>query len=248
MEVHHHTHAAHGKKTWRAYFWEFLMLFLAVFCGFLAEYKLEHVVEHQREKEFIHSMVEDLQADHTNLAQYATSLQLGISRMDSLITILDDPKLVKENGSLLYYLARVSPRVSLFNNNSRTLEQLKNSGSFRLIRNAKAANQIMAYYSSISFIRQLEDLSLREFDEYKRVASGILDPGVLRSMELPDGDISREASNPVLQTNDPAALKKLAVFAVYMNGSHRSILPAALDLQKRGDELVDFLKQEYHLR
>ncbi len=44
MEVHHHTHPAHGKKTWKAYFWEFLMLFLAVFCGFLAEYQLEHVI------------------------------------------------------------------------------------------------------------------------------------------------------------------------------------------------------------
>ena len=50
MEIHHHTHPTHGKKSWRSYFWEFLMLFLAVFCGFLAEYQLEHVIEHQREK------------------------------------------------------------------------------------------------------------------------------------------------------------------------------------------------------
>jgi hypothetical protein len=37
MEVHHHAHHDHGKKNWKSYFWEFLMLFLAVFCGFLAE-------------------------------------------------------------------------------------------------------------------------------------------------------------------------------------------------------------------
>lgn len=37
MEVHHHAHHEHGKKNWKSYFWEFLMLFLAVFCGFLAE-------------------------------------------------------------------------------------------------------------------------------------------------------------------------------------------------------------------
>ena len=40
MEVHHHTHTP--RKKWTHYFWEFLMLFLAVFCGFLAEYQLEH--------------------------------------------------------------------------------------------------------------------------------------------------------------------------------------------------------------
>ena len=34
MEVHHHAHHE-GKKNWKSYFWEFLMLFLAVFCGFL---------------------------------------------------------------------------------------------------------------------------------------------------------------------------------------------------------------------
>ena len=34
MEVHHHTHAAHGKKNWKSYFWEFLMLFLVCSVGF----------------------------------------------------------------------------------------------------------------------------------------------------------------------------------------------------------------------
>ena len=34
MEVHHHAHTS--RKKWTHYFWEFLMLFLAVFCGFLA--------------------------------------------------------------------------------------------------------------------------------------------------------------------------------------------------------------------
>lgn len=38
MEVHHHAHHE-GKKSWKSYFWEFLMLFLAVFSGFLAEKK-----------------------------------------------------------------------------------------------------------------------------------------------------------------------------------------------------------------
>ena len=33
MEVHHHAHHE-GKKNWKSYIWEFLMLFLAVFCGF----------------------------------------------------------------------------------------------------------------------------------------------------------------------------------------------------------------------
>jgi len=37
MEVHHHSHAK--RKKWTQYLWEFLMLFVAVFCGFLEEKK-----------------------------------------------------------------------------------------------------------------------------------------------------------------------------------------------------------------
>ena len=48
MEVHHHSHTP-GKK-WAHYFWEFLMLFLAVFCGFLAENFREHQVEKKKGK------------------------------------------------------------------------------------------------------------------------------------------------------------------------------------------------------
>ena len=66
MEVHHHAHdpaAPHHKKNWKSYFWEFLMLFLAVFCGFLAEYQLEHKIERDREKAYMKGIVENLQYD-----------------------------------------------------------------------------------------------------------------------------------------------------------------------------------------
>ena len=74
METHaYHLHRAPGKKIWH-YFFEFLMLFFAVFCGFLAENWREHMQEHRREKEFIHSIVEDLKSD--KLQSSRTILQL----------------------------------------------------------------------------------------------------------------------------------------------------------------------------
>ena len=65
MEVHHHAHTS--RKKWTHYFWEFLMLFLAVFYGFLAEYGLEHKIEKDREKQFIISLVNDIKADIAHL-------------------------------------------------------------------------------------------------------------------------------------------------------------------------------------
>ena len=64
MEVHAHTHTS--RKKWTHYLWEFLMLFLAVFGGFLAEYQLEHKIKKDREKQFINSLVADLQDDIKN--------------------------------------------------------------------------------------------------------------------------------------------------------------------------------------
>src|SRR4051794_40225179 len=64
MEIHHHSHDGHGeKKSWKTYFWEFLMLFLAVFCGFLAEQQRERLVERHREKQYMESLTRDLILD-----------------------------------------------------------------------------------------------------------------------------------------------------------------------------------------
>ena len=65
MEVHHHAHHGHEKKTWKNYFWEFFMLFLAVFSGFLAEIQVEHYVEHQREKKYMQMCLIDFRAEST---------------------------------------------------------------------------------------------------------------------------------------------------------------------------------------
>jgi len=61
MEVHAHTHTP--RKKWTHNFWEFLMLFLAVFCGFLAEYQLEHKIEKDREEVYMKNMLADLRSD-----------------------------------------------------------------------------------------------------------------------------------------------------------------------------------------
>src|SRR5215813_12293444 len=56
METHaQHLHKAPG-GGWSHYLFEFLMLFLAVFCGFLAENQREHMVERRREKDYITGM------------------------------------------------------------------------------------------------------------------------------------------------------------------------------------------------
>ena len=151
MEVHHHAHTE--RKKWRHYLWEFLMLFLAVFCGFLAEYQLEHKIERDREKQYIQSLFEDLKENDKTIGKELIAHQARIEMMDSMINMLNHPERIHGNEGLLYYLARISPRLRTLPVNTRTFEQLKNSGSFRLIRKIETSNRIMADYETVPLIR-----------------------------------------------------------------------------------------------
>lgn len=142
MEVHAHTHTP--RKKWAHYFWEFMMLFLAVFCGFLAEYQLEHTIEHQREKQYMVTMLEDLKTDTARLSEarnYWNDINNSIDSVSDAIQFplnnSDLPKAYRHLTNALNYYG--------FGFNDRTISQLKNSGGFRLIRNNEVANNIITY-------------------------------------------------------------------------------------------------------
>jgi hypothetical protein len=142
MEVHAHSHTP--RKKWTHYFWEFLMLFLAVFCGFLAENQREHMIEHQREKQYMVSMLEDLKSD-TSLLNIAVKYWDNIN--SSIDSVADAIQFSITNTDLLKvyrHLSRAFDYYS-FKNNDRTIAQLKNSGGFRLIRKKIVAGKIILF-------------------------------------------------------------------------------------------------------
>ena len=62
MEVHSHSHV-HHRNRWKEYLFQFFMLFLAVFLGFLAEYRYEHFIEHKRTVQLAENLYKELKAD-----------------------------------------------------------------------------------------------------------------------------------------------------------------------------------------
>ena len=142
MEVHAHTHTA--RKKWAHYFWEFLMLFLAVFCGFLAEYQLEHMIERQRENKFAASMLNDLQEDTVDINNDQRWWTAQINRIDTILHELDQPD-EKRNMLVLYRNVGYLRRFNSFEYHDRTVEQLKNAGYFRLFKKKNVADSLMEY-------------------------------------------------------------------------------------------------------
>src|SRR5947209_6267884 len=145
MEVHHHAHQQ-GKKGWKTYAWEFLMLFFAVFCGFLAQNFLEHRLEKEKGNQYVRSMIEDIISDSTKINEtfeFTKKQQLGL---DSLSALFNTPpysdSTIKRMYILMLNYTMNEANVAL---TKRTVSQLKNSGGMRLISNKISADEITKY-------------------------------------------------------------------------------------------------------
>ncbi len=135
MEVHHPHHITH-KKKWGEYLLEFFMLFLAVFCGFLAEYQLEHKIEGDRAKELAKSFYQELKKDSITAALKVQNRIKQEKSLNYLINYFKDSSLDKVSKTFAvsyeYGIDFRSP--SIFEPRKIILEQLKNSGSLRYFK------------------------------------------------------------------------------------------------------------------
>ena len=244
MEVHAHTHTP--RKKWTHYFWEFLMLFLAVFCGFLAEYQLEHIIENQREKKYIKSFIEDLKADTVFITQYVNSKIEKRKDHDSLIWYLNSPN-PNQHGQRIYLLARQLTRGMNFFPADGTIKQLKNSGGLRLIKNQQASDSILAYDQAIDRILLTQSRQENEITEIRPMMGKLLDANVLETMVY--GDVIRPPSgNPALRTIDKEFILDF-IYAVHqLKGSDALNAVRLQQLKERAIGIILFLKKEYHLK
>ena len=136
MEVHHHAHdpaAPHHKKNWKSYFWEFLMLFLAITLGFLVENQREHYIEHLRAKEFAKSLIKDLESDKLSSDFHQTKSERYIVFVDSLLQV-SSKKLEGKNAAAFSFYIRFLYWTEAFSWNRTTFEQIKNWGAFAILK------------------------------------------------------------------------------------------------------------------
>ncbi|MEO6405941.1 MAG: hypothetical protein ABIY51_04880 [Ferruginibacter sp.] len=246
MEVHQHTHPTHGKKTWKDYFWEFLMLFLAVFCGFLAEYQLEHVIEQQREKQYIQSYIEDLKIDIDAINTNLLFQNKRRAQLDSLNYLLSEQK-IKGYENELYYLGRILVRTTRFQSNDRTITQLKNSGSLRLIRNEDAADSIISYQKLVDYIIQNQDDERIERRAVDPILAHMFNPFVFNKMLDEFNNVNKPTDNPALRSYDVSVQQDLAYSINQIKGSNIIITTRLNSLNEKAKNIIGFLKREYYL-
>jgi hypothetical protein len=244
MEVHAHTHTE--RKKWTHYLWEFLMLFLAITLGFFVENQREHYVEHQREVQYMRSMVEDLKLDTTELTVHIRQRTERNEMIDSLIYLLSQTN-IRENGSSIYYLGRIiSPPISFFPND-RTIQQLKSAGGLRLIRNMDISNSIMAYDRTMrqSVFELGDEQQVR--GEYRLAAIKIFSGPVFHGI-MTTGEIKRPIGNPMLFSEDKALVNEFIMETQYLEKINQKQAGRAQELVAQARKLIEDIEKQYHLK
>ena len=247
MEVHAHAHTA--RKKWTHYFWEFLMLFLAVFCGFLAENQREHMVEHRREKEYMRSLTEDLQTDTANINSAILLGEVIRTRNEILIAFINKEQ-VMDSVEKLYQLNISVNKAIGVDFEDRTSSQLKNGGNMRLVRNKMVSDTIRGYWESVKVLdyisNRLDEIRMKATDVSARLFHNkyiiYADP---YNLSQPAISILPGAK---LITKDPELL------AFYSNWRQNALITLnnyitnMKEIKNSAVSLIALIKKEYHLK
>ena len=181
MEVHAHTHTA--RKKWTHYFWKFLMLFLAVFCGFLAENQREHMVEHQRAKKYAAALYKDLVKDTSVLNQRIEALEETNANLDSIIELLTN-KNHTSSFDRIYALSGYAFGSLFFPATTSTINQLKNSGSVRYFSGTELIDNFNAYDAQLESLKGLQESNIYIQEEIRKFLSQFLNLKYLPRFKL----------------------------------------------------------------
>ena len=245
MEVHAHTHTERKKFT--HYLWEFLMLFLAVFCGFLAEYQLEHVIEHQREEKYVHSLIQDLKADTANLQLYIDLRKEKRIMMDSFIILLNTGK-YKQFGNSTYFFGRHVFNGPPFVSTDGTMQQLKNAGNLRLIKNENVISSILAYDALVKNLREWDESDTRIRTTFREMGGTVFNADLFYKAMDSNFKFVRPTTNPQLITDNPIAINNIAFQIQYLSLSCLGNTQRGEALKTNAENLIELLKKEYHLK
>lgn len=90
MEI-FHPHKIHHNRKIKDYIFEFIMLFMAITGGFFMENKREQMVERHKEREYIVSMIRDVQQDTATIQNIIKRNNTHLIGLDSLLDMLERP-------------------------------------------------------------------------------------------------------------------------------------------------------------
>ncbi len=229
------------------------MLFLAVFCGFLAEYQLEHTIEKERAKKYIYSFYEDLVSDTVRMNSLLLYDDEKAEALNTMYACYDTVMQSITSTACMAGLMKHSRSNRGFVLTDRTLKQLANAGGYRLL-NKGDADSIIKYenlyksyldFQSTVFQGAQDNVrnTLNQFANFK-----VTGQVISATTTLSSDTASYKQNGDLLFVKDRALLKKwFNELAMYLRVtySQRNII---LQLKTRANGLIAYFREKYHFK
>lgn len=240
-------------KIWKKRFIEFLMLFLAVTLGFFADNIRDSFSNRNQEKEYITSMIEDAKNDKINIKKAIHNNEIRKKMLDSLskFCYYYNPAEDSIHYKLYQYYQVVLLRPDFLNFSELTLQQLKNAGGMRLIKNKKAIDEIIRY-----------DLAEKQLEDQQKYYENYQNKAIASGMKIFNHQLYEEAKsyyekgeknpfskiNLTLLSDDDKELKEFGNHSNMYSGIVEYYKMLLENVDARADTLINVLEEEYKLK
>jgi len=241
------TKSAQKSRNWKSYFKEFFMLFLAVFCGFLAENYRESLSVQKIEKEYMLSLIEDLKTDTTNLKTYIAFKKEKSKLMDSLaILMLSEER--NQSGNQMYYLARQVFNEEPFVYSDGTIQQLKNAGNLRLIQKRNIVDELLKYEKKVRVLEEWDENDSKTKSTFREMGGKVFNSNELNATMDANMKFVLPTTNPQLITDDFNTLNELAFQIHFLSKMSLGNSNRAESIRRDAADLLELIQSEYKLK
>jgi hypothetical protein len=248
MEVHHHPDIHHKPKKWKEYFLEFLMIFLAVSLGFIAENLREHLTERAKEKQYIEGFIRNLKDDTASLRHVIEKDRQQAKGVDSMLKLSHVNMNIDSNRkSFYYYVISYCYNSAVFKSSDATLQQLKSTGDYRLIEKDHVADSLTKYDTDTHDVYGQGDYYEIYYKEILSRLDELTDMTVLGDTSFIKGGIVMNKTFPQLRSENgklATFFNKILVFKLITSSYVENDLEPQLKNSKR---LIKFLKTKYSI-
>ncbi|MEO6404582.1 MAG: hypothetical protein ABIO32_03775 [Ferruginibacter sp.] len=229
------------------------MLFLAVFLGFVAENIREHYTFRESEKQSIQSLIKGIASDTAQLQHVINANVKVIHHLDSLVQLRDADLSIKENKrSFLTHVLIGFSEDWYFRTNDAAFQQLKSSGTLKLIHKQNIVDSIFKYETLNNSVTSQHEDCYWVFKESVLDFKHSLNTFFYRDTSVMTYSLGYDNSGIEFKNVDavqiiPEKVKILFGDAALMAAPDEAYVNLMQDLLSYGKRLIAFLKKEYHL-
>ena len=229
----------------RHYLFEFLMLFLAVFCGFLADNYRESLVNKEKERHYLQNMIVDLKADTADLNFDIYYQQLWYNHLDTALKIPPEQlKDINKQDTFFYHFLPYYKWMQPFLQNDNTITQLR-SGGFNLIKDEHVIDSINMVYNFYKNVKFGNDFSIICYWDVVHKAQQLMNlpaPGVTIEEDIPKQVLH---NREVFIQYDLSSIKQLYSMITNAQGTALGSIETEKQYRAKAERLLTYLENIY---